>query len=136
MPPDNEVAPELTPVPITTVPVAALDTPVRRDSAPLDAPPATPLAIVTEPLLPALVVPVDSSIPPVAPAVTAFAVEIMTAPEEEPEEPDNSCTLPPVSLPAPAARASLEPAALLEVPTTMEMSPPDPPVATPEVMRT
>lgn len=80
-----------------SAPVEAVEDPEPRTSRPEVSAVATPLIIVTGPLLPELVVPVLNSSVPLTPVDTALADMMATAPvEPDALPPEVMTTLPPV----------------------------------------
>ena len=123
------------PLATVTAPDVTDDSPELNTIAPLVAARATPVANVSEPDEPLNVVPLLNTIAPLTPDDNAFALRIVTAPDDDDAPaPLTTDTTPPVlddDVVDPAINTRLAPTPLVVEPTSTDTEPAEPLVATP-----
>jgi hypothetical protein len=134
--PNDREAPPTT----DTAPVSIGDIPLLNTTAPLVAARDTPLAKLSEPDEPLNVVPLLSTIDPLTPDDNAFALRIVTSPDDDDAPaPLTIDTTPPVlddDVVEPACSSRLPPSPLVVEPTSTDTAPAEPLVAVPLPMIT
>ena len=140
----NTIAPEEpalqdAPLPMLKSPDVLFDVPLLNTILPLKPPTDAPVASVMLPLAPLPVVPLLNTTLPLLPAVIAFALRMLTAPDDDTLPPPLvTLTIPPVfeaSVVEPADKYMLPPTPLSVWPTVNEMDPADPPDAVPDAIQ-